>query len=125
MKSISFIALVILFVSCQPSKPKVPKWNKNDTLSVVYTTLAGRTAAVARIDTIVIAAAFKDPVHILDAYWKLDTIWSFLLPNRKDTVRAINGKPIQDSITHQYKLNSIWHQLTEQERGSVRVQIIY
>lgn len=123
MKSISVILAVVLFASCQPSKPVIPKIDKNAVYNVIYVANGQKNATQGKIDSIYYDRVFDDSTS-LKAHFKIDTGWSLMVVNPKDTARLPNGKPAYDSATHQYRFNSIWYKLQPAERAAVRVQII-
>lgn len=50
--------------------------------------------------------------------------WQLLVPNYRDTIRDATGKPIYDSASKGYKVNTKWYKLTPQENKSTRVQVV-
>ena len=124
MKQLSvIIAVAFLLSACQPGKPNIPKYNKYDSFTVIYTSGGQRNAATGKIDSIYCTPTFKYPDRSLEAYWKLDTGWAINV--RTDTMRDAKKKPIYDSASKSYKFNTTWYKLTKQDRQSIKVQIIY
>lgn len=124
MKYISLLAVVFVMVSCQQAKPNIPKYNKDSVMTVVYTLNGQKQATAGRIDSIVASARF-DNENSLAAHWSLDTVWSLSIPNQKDTAKDKNHKPIYDSVKKTYVFNNGWYRLNDQERKTVKIQIIY
>jgi hypothetical protein len=125
MKQLAVILSVIFFAACKPSKPSVPNYNKNSVFTVIYTLNGGKpgTQTQGRLDSVYYVPAFKDSSS-LEVYWKLDSVWSLLVPNMRDTIRKPDNKPLYDSASHQYRFNSMWYRLTPEDRKTVKIQII-
>jgi hypothetical protein len=53
-----------------------------------------------------------------------DTNWILLIPNPKDSVRDLKGKPKYDSAAKSFIFNKVWYPVVGQEKQTVKIQII-
>lgn len=121
MKSIVGIIAVLLFVSCNSSKgPKfIPK---SDTVFVLYRSPEGLNYRRGTYTTS-LGRSFEDSTSLV-AKPSTDTSWTILIPNPKDTIKDLKGKPLYDSSTHQFRFHDQWYKLTPVENKSVKIQIV-
>lgn len=120
------VALVLIFswmsyASCHSSK-ETKFTKKTDTVFVLYRSPEGLNYRRG-VYTTEKARVFEDSVSLV-AKIGLDTLWVLEVPNFKDTVKDLKGKPLYDSAAHQYRFNNQWYKLTPLENKTVKIQIV-
>jgi hypothetical protein len=118
MKQIGIILTVILFAACNHSEPFK---SKTDTVDVIYRSPQGLQGARGTYTTKI---GYKIDTASRKVTDGIDTAWSLLIPNPRDTMKDPKGKPIYDSATHSYRFNNQWYKLSDQENKTVKIQII-